>query len=500
MSSTMSVVSIVFITLTAQADPPKPAATVEGIWEGTLRVQAGIELRLGFTFTKQADGTFNGTMDSIDQGANNLPLDDVKVADGALELAYMKGKMTFVGKLSADSSTIAGTLKQSGLTLPLELKRVEKKTEVSRPQEPKKPYPYREEEVIYENASAGVKLAATLTLPKGEGPFPAVLLITGSGPQDRNESLLGHKPFLVIADHLTRKGIAVLRADDRGTAKSTGDFSKATTEDFTQDALAGVAFLKGRKEIDPKRIGLAGHSEGGLIAPLAAVKSPDVAFVILLAGPGLPGSEILQMQRQIIAKGMGISERAMAWGEVLQRRFVSLAAENLDEAAAKAKIKTIVAEEVAKAEPDLLKEMTTSIAATMPDGTANDAATKDAKPKSPDDMFKESLERAAARVLTPWFRYFLTYDPRPTLRKVKVPVLALNGEKDSQVPPRENLAAIAAALKEAGNADVTINEMPGLNHLFQTCKSGLPMEYAKIEETFAPAALDAIAEWVLKRK
>jgi hypothetical protein len=367
---------------------------------------------------------------------------------------------------------MAGQFKQGGFTLPLTLKKTDKPTEVKRPQEPKKPYPYVEEEVSYENKKAGVKLAGTLTLPQGKGPFPAVLLITGSGAQDRNEAILGHKPFLVLADHLTRKGIAVLRVDDRGVGGSTGNVSQATSEDFAGDALAGVEFLKSRKEINPKKIGLIGHSEGGIVAPMAAVKSKDIAFIVLMAGTGLTGEEILYLQGELISRAAGAHLLDVAAQRRLQEQMFAVVLSETDNARAEKKLREILAEEVSKLSEEEKKAA----------GSASGA-----------------MEAQIKSVLSPWFRFFLTYDPKPTLRKVKCPVLAINGEKDLQVPPKENLRAIEEALKAGRNKDFTIKELPKLNHLFQTCTTGSLSEYSQIEETIAPVALETIADWIVKR-
>ena len=463
------------VTLLAPARPlpaaDKPTKGVEGFWEGTLKVGA-IELRLIFTLERKPDGTLAGTLDSPDQGAKDIPIEEVTFQNGAVVVNVKKVGGVYEGKLSKDGQQIEGQWKQAGMTFPLVLKRIDKLPETRRPQEPKKPYPYAVEEVTFENKEAGVKLAGTLTLPRGKGPFPAVLLISGSGPQDRDEAIFGHRPFLVLADHLTRRGIAVLRVDDRGVGGSTGDFAKATSADFAGDVLAGVAYLKTRQEINPRQIGLIGHSEGGLIAPMVAVKSKDVAFIVLLAGPGLPGDEVLALQGQAILKAMGASEKDLALQQRLQRRFFMIVREEKDDEAARKKIQAAIEEELAKLDDDQRK-----------------AAEK----------MKGNLEGQVKLVTSPWFRYFLTYDPRPALRRVRVPVLAVVGEKDLQVLAKENLSEIAKALKEGGNTDYTLKEFPGLNHLFQTCKTGAPTEYGKIEETFAPEALDYIADWIVKR-
>jgi dipeptidyl aminopeptidase/acylaminoacyl peptidase len=339
-------------------------------------------------------------------------------------------------------------------------------TAQNRPQEPKKPYPYDEEEVGYENKRDGVKLAGTLTLPRGKGPIPAALLITGTGPQDRNESVSGHKPFLVLADYLTRQGIAVLRVDDRGVGGSTGSLADSTAENFAADVMAGIAFLKSRKEINPKQVGLIGHSEGGSIAPMVAAQNDDVAFIVLMAGTGLTGEETLYLQGALILKAGGASAEQLAKQRATQESMFKILKEEKDPATT---------------EKRLHEELSRNL-------------TEEDKKKA-----EQAIMANIKRVNTPWFRHFLTFDPRPALQKVKCPVLALNGENDLQVPANENLREIGAALKAGGNKDVTVVRLPKLNHLFQTSETGSPNEYAKIEETIAPVALKTIGDWILKQ-
>lgn len=450
-----------------------PLTGEEEIFEGTLKV-GGIEIRLVFHLFKQKDGTYLGTMDSPDQGAKDIPLDEVSVKDDIVRLEYKAAKMVYEGKRDKDGKEITGELIQ-GQKFPLTLKKVAKAKETRRPQTPLKPYPYEEIEVAYENKKGGIKLAGALTVPKSKGPFPAVLLITGSGAQDRDETIFGHKMFLVLADYLTRKGVAVLRVDDRGVGGSTGKTSESTSADFADDVLAGVEFLKGRKEINAAQIGLMGHSEGGIIAPLVASRSKGIAFIVLLAGTGLPGDEILYLQGAAILKVAGADADQLAKQKALQERMFALVRQEKDNAVAEKKLRAALEEHISK-------------------------LTKEKKQEGADTLAGlAGVEGQVKMVLSPWFRHFLDYDPRPALRKVTCPVLALNGEKDLQVPAEVNLKAIAAALKEAGNKDVTTLELPSLNHLFQTCKTGSVTEYGQIEETIAPAALESIAKWILKR-
>ncbi len=414
-------------------------------------------------------------MDSPDQGAKGIVLDEVTVKEDAVRLELKSARIVYEGKRAADGREITGEFKQAGQTFPLTLKKVARAKESRRPQTPRKPYPYEEIEVAYENTQGGIKLAGALTVPRSGGPFPAVLLITGSGAQDRDETILGHKPFLVLADYLTRRGIAVLRVDDRGVGGSTGKTSEATSADFADDVLAGIAFLKGRKEIDPSRIGLLGHSEGGIIAPLVASRSRDVAFIVLLAGTGLPSEEVLYLQAAAILKIAGADAESLARQKAIQQRIFALLRAEKDNAVAEKKIRAALDEHLSRLGENEKKQGLESLA-----GLAG-------------------VDGQVRMVLSPWFRHFLDYDPRPALRKVTCPVLALNGEKDVQVPAEANLQAIAAALQDAGNKDVTTLELPNLNHLFQTCKTGSVTEYGAIEETMAVAALETIADWIQKR-
>ncbi len=453
------------------ADESAPAErSIVGIWQGSLKT-SGLELRLVFKISKDDAGQYKATLDSPDQGAKGIPIDAVTRESDTIKLESKAIRGTYEGQLSEDGGEIKGTWKQLGPALALNLKRLEKEPDYAKPQEPKKPYPYVAEEVAYENKSAGVKLAGTLTLAKSDRPTPAVLLITGSGAQDRDESLLGHKPFLVLADYLTRQGISVLRVDDRGVGGSTGNPVTSTTDDLAGDVLAGVAYLKSRKEVDPRHIGLVGHSEGGIIAPLAATRSEDIAFIVLLAGTGVTGEAIVCHQGELIVLAQGASAATAALSRVAQERLFQIVKQQPD---------------LAKAEKELREAMTLAASLTP--------SPPEAKP-----AIKAQIDAQIKAILSPWFRFFLTYDPAPALRKVHCPVLAINGEKDLQVDPKQNLPPIEAALKDSGNPDVTIKELPGLNHLFQHCKTGSPVEYGSIEETIAPEVLAMIAEWINAR-
>jgi pimeloyl-ACP methyl ester carboxylesterase len=452
------------LTLAAGPPPALPAvAGLDGAWDGTLNVGA-IQLRLVLHVRTGADGTA-AWLDSIDQMSNGLDVTSLH-RDGAhvgFEMPVLK--VVFDGALSADQQSIAGTFTQGGVPLPLTFTKrapgVAAPT-MNRPQTPKKPYPYREETVTFDDAAAHVSLAGTLTLPTGNGPFPAVVLVAGSGPNTRDEAVAGHQIFLVLSDYLTRHGIAVLRYDKRGIGQSTGDYAKATTMDFADDADAAAAYLRGRPEIDPRRVGLIGHSEGGAISPIVAAGDPKIAFVVMMAGPGVDGADLLIEQSRLIAKAAGMDDAKLAESGTLLKALIAIVRQERDPAVRKARLAEVVAH----------------------------FAAAHAIPAA-------SLQPQADAIDTPWFRYFFDYDPAPTLRQLRCPVLALNGSLDLQVPPEQNLPPIRAAL--AHDPDATIVELPGLNHLFQTAKTGSPGEYGQIEETIAPAALDTITGWILKR-
>jgi pimeloyl-ACP methyl ester carboxylesterase len=440
-----------------------------GTWLGKIKVPS-MELRIVFRIELK-DDKLTALLDSPDQGAKDIPVSDVIVNKDSVSLIVNSIGGRFDGKYFRDSTKLVGVWKQGGGTLPLEMSRVENVEEAKRPQEPKPPYPYNSEEVTFENKSAGIKLAGTFTFPKEGTDFPTVVLITGSGPQDRNETVFGHKPFLVISDYLTRNGIAVLRYDDRGVGGSTGDFGKATSLDFAGDVEAAVDYLKTKKEVNKKEIGLIGHSEGGLIAPIVAVKDKDIAFIVLLAGPGLPGNELLPLQSELIMKAEGDKPENIEKVVNLNQKIFSLVNSEKDTAVFHQKLK------------ELLKK-------------SYDSLSEEEKKEIPD--LKAYTEQQFKTLTSPWFRFFLSYDPRPVLEKVKCPVLALNGGNDLQVPAKVDLSEIEKELNKGGNKDFKIVELPGLNHLFQPSETGKISEYAKIEETFSPNALKIIGDWIKK--
>ena len=386
-------------------------------------------------------------------------------------------KLSFTGTLNADGDTVRGTWQQAGREFPLTLEKHtvaydNRKVWENRPQRPRPPFPYDTEEVRFVNAADDVTLAGTLTLPSGAGPHPAVVLISGSGPQDRDEFVWEHRPFLVLADHLTRHGIAVLRYDDRGTAASTGKYQGATVEDFSRDTSAAVEFLRAHARIDAARIGLLGHSEGGLVAPIVANPRDDIAFVVLLGATGVDGKTVLLTQSEAMARVAGASEPEIALATTMNRAVMEIAAQ------------TGPGEDLT----DDVMRVADQVIAAIP------APQRDAAGKA----IRTQLRGQITRLQGEWMRHFLNYDPSPALRRLDVPVLAIWGTRDLQVLPALNRPALERAL--AGNPRAAFVELEGLNHMFQAASTGSSAEYAEIDETINAAALSTITEWLTSLK
>ena len=361
-----------------------------------------------------------------------------------------------------NEAKIIGFFTQNGQKMKLDFSKTESEEVVlKRPQEPVKPYPYYSEEVTFENKKEGITLAGTLTLPSKEGTFPVVVLISGSGGQNRDEEILGHKPFLVISDYLTQNGFAVLRYDDRGIASSKGNYATATTLDFSYDTEAAVTYLLSRKEINKKKIGLIGHSEGGVIAPMIASRNKNINFIVLLAGTGLRGDKLLLLQQELIAKSQGMTDLEIKKNKDLNTKIFNLIIKSSDDEKLKNDITT------------LLKE--------------------NPQDNLPEGMTQEDyINFALNQYTTIWTKYFIKLDPSVALQKVKCPVFAINGSKDLQVPSRQNLEIIKNSLIKGKNKQITITEIPNLNHLFQETTTGYVSEYEKNEQTFSPIALKEI--------
>lgn len=426
------------------------AQDVTGSWNGTLNA-GGMELRVVFNFTKGGDGKTACTLDSPDQGVRGIPVEVVSASQDSVSLTVKAIGAAYEGRVI--DGEIKGTFSQMGHSFPLSLK--PGMAEVNRPQEPEPPFPYATEEVIMSGGSSGCTLSGTLTYPVGyekmdKGSVPVVVMVTGSGPQNRDEELMGHKPFLVIADHLARHGIASLRYDDRGVGKSTGDFATATSEDNMSDARAAVDFA--RKTGKFGKAGVLGHSEGGVIAfMLAARKVPD--FIVTLAAPGVRGDSILILQHDVSLKYSGMSDDKIKDFNVGLRALYDAVREGKTAAEVK--------------EATALLEQKTGV-------------------KLTDDLLNT--------VNTPWMKCFLSLDPADDIRHAVCPVMALNGTSDLQVNCEVNLGTIRRLLPE--NKQNLIKEYPRLNHLFQHCLTGNITEYAKIEETVSPEVLKDIVEWI----
>ena len=447
---------LIFILIVSSCGLGWAQTEIVGDWEGVISMQG---LKIAFHIQSSA-GKLETTLDSPDQGAFGIAAGETRFSNGILTIAVPVASASFEGKWTEEG--IIGKWRQGGMDFDLVLKKAESKTNAGnhRPQTPEKPYPYIEKEVVFKNEADDVQLAGTLSLPSEDGTFAAVILISGSGPQDRDESLMGHKPFLILADHLCRNGMAVLRYDDRGTAQSTGDFSSSNSKNFASDVEAAIQFLKTQPNINPNRIGLIGHSEGGIIAPMVAASNRDVSFIIMLAGSGIKGDELLRLQNREIFRVSGAPQGAIEE----QLDFLSHVFKIINQEDEPLKREQAITQLLEKA------------------GLPQEQAAAETK-----------------RLSSPWFKFLINYDPSSDLGQVHCPVLAMNGALDVQVPPEENLKAIEKALSNAGNVDVSIRKIDGLNHLFQTATTGSPAEYAQIEETFSPVALGIIVNWLKGR-
>jgi pimeloyl-ACP methyl ester carboxylesterase len=444
------------------------AAGVAGYWDGAIEIP-GMQLGIRVHLERDELGAWSGTIDIPMQGAKGLPLADTAVGDStvAFGIAGVPGDPRFSGVLDGDS--IAGSFTQNGQTFHFTLTRGTAEAP-GRPQDPRPPFPYSRDEMTFQ--SGEVTLAGTLTIPEGEGPFPAVILLSGSGPQNRDEELFNHRPFLVIADYLSRRGIAVLRCDDRGVGGSTGDVYQSTTADFATDALAALALLRQHARIAPNRIGLLGHSEGAICAPMAAARSEQVAFLVLLAAPAVPGPELLALQTERITRAEGADEDAVQRLVALNRELTTTLASDGDLDRAREKARDVI-----------LRQNELMPLETRPSESALDR------------MVQAQLDN----LFSPWFQFYVRCDPRDALREVTVPVLALYGALDLQVLGDQNRPELESALAAAGNADVTVRTLPGLNHLFQHADTGTVSEYGQIDETLSPEVLELVCAWITER-
>lgn len=442
------------VVLSAFAQTP----AVVGDWQGILEA-GGQKLRLVFHIRAGNNGSLSATMDSLDQGVSRIPVASAVLRGKTLNLGIPNAGISYQGDLSEDGQQITGTFRQGAAELSLQLWKLSsaeaEASQPKRPQVPQKPYPYDEQEVDFPNSAAeGVRISCTLTTPKGDGPIPAVSLLSGSGPHTRDQLNFGHPLGLVLGDFLTRQGFAVLRCDDRGVGKSTAsreNLAAMTYHDLASDASAMVQYLKKNPRIDPRRIGLIGHSEGGVVAPLAAAANPDVSFLVLLAGLGAKGDVAILAQKTAILKASGVSQPDVSSDRALYDAILA----SKDEA------------EIRKAAEPMLSS--------LPPGA------------------KAAQLRM---ILSPYWKTMLAYDPAPTLASLKIPVLALFGEKDLQVLPEVNAPPVREVGKSGKNERMIVEVVPGVNHLFQTARTGLPQEYGQIEETIASVVLNRISGWL----
>lgn len=442
-----------------------------GSWSGELK--AGIQVfPLVFNITSPND-ELKATLDSPNQGAMGIPVSEISIEKSKIVFVINAAQAEFIANLTDDKQNLNGIWKQGPNELPLSLTKVQvvKSTDtITRPQEPKKPYGYKEEIVTFTNSEANIKLAGTLTTPLHGSNFPAVVLITGSGPQDRNQTFMGHKTFWVLSDYLTKNGVAVLRYDDRGVGKSEGKFETSNSLDFAHDASAAVDFLATQKNIDTSAIGLIGHSEGGLIAPITADLNSKVGYIVSLAGPSLTGNEIAITQIKDTLLSIGLDTDTANFGAQITAQLNQTVLNNKDNTLLKDELLASY-QKAWNAIPKLSKDKLMAIGG----GQLSDAR----------------LQQLSSN----WTKYFLKHDPKIYLSKLKVPTLVLYGSKDTQLNPITNIPVFEDLLV-GNNSFNEIHVMEDLNHLFQPAKTGLMDEYVSIQTTFSPLALNKIAVWI----
>ena len=446
---TKILILLLFIVLQSQAQ-------IEGYWKG--EIDLGVQkLETAFDI-KAIENGYSATFDVPAQGAFDIPVDEVSFQNGQLQLKMNAMDASYSGTLK--DSGIEGNFSQRGMTFPLNLVKAEKKEQKkARPQDPLPPFKYHIEEVTFVNEKEGNKLVGTLTIPEGKGPFPAMVLVSGSGQQDRDEELMNHRPFWVIADYCALHGIAVLRYDDRGVGGSEGEVKNATSMDFSYDAEAAFDYLRNRKEINASKVGILGHSEGGIINFMVSARRPEVAFLVSLAGPSVNGIEVLKEQQAAILRASGMSEEMVQFsGNANAQMFDIIEASSSREEA-----------------DSLLRQLVKGWG-----------------------YNEELTEQTVGQMASPWMYYFLKYDPTEAIIKTNCPALLLNGSKDLQVIASQNLPGYEKIIAEHGKTNLTLRELPDLNHLFQHCETGSPNEYFEIEETISPEVLEMIVGFVKK--
>ena len=450
MKAKNSFIFLLFTLLTAQTS----MAQIEGYWKG--EIDLGVQ-KLETAFDIKADGNgYSATFDVPAQGAYDIPVDETNFQDGRLQLTMSALGASYSGMLKDD--VIEGEFTQHGMTFTLNLAKSEKvEQQKARPQDPLPPFNYHIEEVTFVNEKEGNTLAGTLTIPEGEGPFPAMVLVSGSGQQNRDEELMNHRPFWVIADYCALHGIAVLRYDDRGIGGSKGEVENATSMDFSYDAEAAFDYLRNRKEINPSRVGILGHSEGGVINFMVAARRPEVAFLVSLAGPSVKGIEVLKEQQKAILRASGMTEEAVQFNSNTNAQMFNI----------------IEASNSREEADTLLRQLLKGWG-----------------------YNEELTEQTVGQIASPWMYYFLKYDPTDAIVKTNCPALLLNGTKDLQVIASQNFTGYEKIIAEYGKTNLTLRELPDLNHLFQHCETGSPNEYFEIEETISTEVLEMIVGFV----
>jgi uncharacterized protein len=442
---------------------------INGKWSGVLELQ-GTQLPLVFNISTEGE-ELKATMDSPAQNAKGIPVTNITFSNPVLTLKIAQAGIEYKGTLAEDKLSISGTFKQAGREFPLDLSKGKVKSKsLNRPQEPIEPFDYYTEDVVFTNTQSNITLSGTLTLPNKSGRFPLAILISGSGPQNRDGEVFNHKPFLVIADYLARSGIATLRYDDRGVGQSEGHFTGSNSKDFAQDVESAISFLKSRKEVDSSKIGLIGHSEGGMVAAMVASSLEKVKFMVLLASPGMRGDKLLLKQQRDLANASGIPAKDIRKSQKINRRIFKIVLKTKDK-----------------------QELRTDLHEYLSENIKDEIVPKGMKQE-------EYINIQLQNILNPWMLHFIKYNPVVALMNVTCPVMALNGGLDLQVSPDSNLKAIEKSLKKAGNKNVIVREYDRLNHLFQECTTGLPNEYSTIEQTFSPAVLSDMSEWLLSLK
>jgi pimeloyl-ACP methyl ester carboxylesterase len=454
--------SLLPLPATAEATPD-----LQGAWIGSVKVGAS-QLRLRFNLSQDDKKHYSATMDSIDQGASGIPISQVTLNGQQLTLDVTVAQASYQGQYQVQPEQIQGQWLQGGQSFELILTR--QLQEARKPQDPVKPYPYIEEQISFKNEGAGIELAGTLTRPANAvTASPAVVLISGSGPQDRDQQMLGHRPFLVLADYLTRQGFAVLRFDDRGIGKSGGTFLQATSLDFASDVSAAVRYLQQRPDINKAQIGLIGHSEGGLIAPIVAQQQSGIGFLVLLAAPGLPGAEVSSWQFASMMRARGLPQSTVVHATAIYQGMNQLAAQEqpLTVAVLKAHYQQLWQKLPKEVQQQLI-------------------------PLGGGQLSPERL----AELQNSWFQYFQCHDPQQWLSKIQIPTLVFYGSKDKQLEPSANLAMIEKSLQLAENSHYQLILLDGLNHMFQSATTGRWDEYASISETLSPKLLTSLSQWL----